>query len=356
MIIWLTPENLATFKLAMNPKKQHEIVNSLTLTGEDLNTALLFLCCNQDMILEGNLPTGVSMTQAYCSLIGCKVSGSVTDILTVSSFLIDYIDMRGLTVDLNDIISSTDDTYYLTPSNSPIITDGELEIPSKTVIIDDNAYADNMDLKKVTFGQMCAVINESAFDNCKQLTEVVFNKHLTFIDAYAFRNTSISELHTKPGLRRIGVGAFSDCMKLETVSFNEGLRVIDDDAFRCAPKLKEVILPSSVYYLGKRAFSMDTLLERVNLEGVEYVGDYCFTADRALKELRFSEKLKELGNSFAEGCASLTDIYIPGSIKVLHKDAFNGIPSNCVVHIIGECSDATVLSCLHTRKLKYEVV
>lgn len=106
----------------------------------------------------------------------------------------------------------------------------------------------------------CEVICEGAFENCSNLTQVIFNHHLSIIDISAFSGTGLTEIDLPDGLdevapfcfqscqylrrikipesvQTIGYAAFEDCVNLTTVDTINSIAVIYDNAFHGCPKL-----------------------------------------------------------------------------------------------------------------------
>lgn len=89
---------------------------------------------------------------------------------------------------------------------------------------------------------------------------VVFPESLKFISRYAFEYAGIESIAFPKGLQIIGDSAFQNCKNLTNIDFSSAtnLKVIGDSAFS-GTAIKEVVLPESLKYIGEFAFSCENL-------------------------------------------------------------------------------------------------
>ena len=120
-----------------------------------------------------------------------------------------------------------------------------IQIPS-TVIINDKIY-------KVT------TIDQNAFKENKEITEVILGSNITTIGKYAFYqcpNLRTIRFNTK--VTRIGSNAFAQCTKLKNFTLPASVKHIDAKAFAQCPAVKIIkINGSSLQYVGKKAFAVN---------------------------------------------------------------------------------------------------
>jgi len=125
--------------------------------------------------------------------------------------------------------------------------------------------------------------------------------------------------------------------------------IIGAYAFDGCTGLTSVVIPNSVKEIGEYAFQRCCRLTNITIPGsVSAVGGAAFRYCTGLKTVVIEEGVKSLNAVFSdwrvfgcfEGCCSLTDIVIPGSVKIIGKGAFSGcealtrvIISNGVVRI-----------------------
>ena len=153
-------------------------------------------------------------------------------------------------------------------------------------------------VKNVTFGKGVKAIPESAFEQCLQLSEVVFPETL----------------------EEIGSGAFIKCASLETVALNDGLLVLDDYAFD-RTGLRQITIPGSVSSLGYMAFAYCNDLESVRIEnGITEIPEWAFTHSK-VKEAKLPASVKTIRKGAFYACP-FTEIELPESIETIGDLAF----------------------------------
>lgn len=91
----------------------------------------------------------------------------------------------------------------------------------------------------------------------------------------------VTKLIISSNVEKIDKRAFYLCGNLTTVEFspNSKLTHIEDYAFRCCYKLKNIELPSSLTYIGKRAFSNTSINHITIPNNVKTIGEYAFCSD-----------------------------------------------------------------------------
>lgn len=229
------------------------------------------------------------------------------------------------------------------------------------------------------------VIPYEAFNNKKTLSHFSFPEKITYIGSYAFYNTSLSGALIIPGdvieigsyafygtligsvsfsprLNKIGKSAFENCTSLTgTLTLPETLTYIGSDAFRNCSFTGELHLPNSLEYIGGNAFFdagffvgglriPDKITElrgwtfgslnsknpfrngTLNLNNVTKYGIYDFCNCAFIGELIIPEGTVEIPDYFFQnyhGCANLTHIVLPNSLRRIGVGAFVGQRKIC---------------------------
>lgn len=120
--------------------------------------------------------------------------------------------------------------YYISyTSDKEITIDGYLseyaggkgKIYFSTSVVPDGLFKGNTDVKSVEIPQEITSIGESAFDNCTNLSEVVFaeNSILKTIGKAAFKGASFNKINIPASVTSIGNYAFQNNTHLTTLSF-----------------------------------------------------------------------------------------------------------------------------------------
>lgn len=226
-------------------------------------------------------------------------------------------------------------------------------------------------IKKVVFAEGITSIGKSAFENCKNLKEIVLPKSLQIIESRAFAMCSIRKLEIgiylyslagdafigceldniriasgnpylstdqygvifnkdktllvlySSGFRMnsyavpssvtaIGDSAFEGNLYIASLTLSEGLKEIGNSSFKGCENLRKVVLPKGFYRIGIRAFSgCKNLKDFVFNNECSIIGEYAFEGCRSLKEIRFLKGIEIIGSgAFDE---TLTKIYFEGS-------------------------------------------
>jgi hypothetical protein len=135
-----------------------------------------------------------------------------------------------------------------------------LEIPEKidgkkVVAIGSNAFAGNVNLKKVSIPGGVKSIGEYAFSGC----------------------TSLKSCELEEGVEEIGYKAFYGCRYLKEVEIPGTLKKIDDEAFRDCERLSKLKIPKSCTDIGTdvfRACMSLTVIAPDNPIATEYAEKY----------------------------------------------------------------------------------
>jgi len=173
------------------------------------------------------------------------------------------------------------------------------EIPKNLIISDDGktvlgVYDESILSVEIPFG--IEIIAENAFCGAGLLREVFLPQSVRVIEA----------------------SAFQECKYLSQINLSEGLKEIGDWAFFCCPFLKSVVIPSSVEKIGDFAFSDCSSLEEVVLyEGLCSIGDGAFDNCSSLKKIEFPGSLQDVDLSNFDNCKSLKEIVFNEGIKAL---------------------------------------
>ena len=145
----------------------------------------------------------------------------------------------------------------------------------------------------------------------------------------------------------IGAWAFGNCANIEGIVIPEGIREIRHGAFYGCKQLRDVMLPSSLQYIGVDAFRNTALKEcylpeqiktieqglfaETNLVRVEIpshiilIKKEAFYNCKQLTSLTLHEGLIEIGDNAFRECTGLQRVTIPKSVKKIGKDAFSKI-------------------------------
>ncbi len=218
-----------------------------------------------------------------------------------------------------------------------------ISIPDTIQAIQSEAFA-SCDLTSITIPDSVKKIGTRCFEGCTGLTKVVLPSGLKVIDEYVFRECSsleeivipdsvtkiakgafmgcgsLSKVVLPKKLKTIGEYAFSNC-KIETLDFPGSLERVEKDAFLECPFTK-LRVPGNVKYLS--GFRHTTLEDVTLEEGLETIGEVCFSECASLTCLKVPESVRKIERCAFMECGSLQTLILPKRMEVLEDEAFGG--------------------------------
>ena len=230
-------------------------------------------------------------------------------------------------------------------------------IPGSVESIGYRAFSGCTKLTSVSIPGSVKNIDLMAFEGCTSLKSVSFSEGVSRIKWDAFRDcTSLTSVKIPGSVFMIGDEAFKGCASLTSVSIAEGVISIDSGAFYGCTSLTSVSIPGSITSIGKRAFSKCTSLREIQYGG---------TTTQWLFELAgFASVPRNIVIHCADGDAQpisrrITEIVIPGDVKGISCDAFNGYRMLTSVGYAGTMEEweaaagkANILSCIPVTEVK----
>lgn len=114
------------------------------------------------------------------------------------------------------------------------------------------------------------------FDGSEAVGEIVIPDGVRSIEQAAFQNSKIRSIIFPDSLKFIGSYAFQGCKQLERVEFGEELSRIGNFAFANCNHLSNIVFGENLLRIEDGAF-LQTAIEKIILpSSVQYLGDYCF--------------------------------------------------------------------------------
>ena len=197
-----------------------------------------------------------------------------------------------------------------------------IEIRGNVKKIAESAFEGHKTLTTVKIEGSVDEIGDKAFMDCAELNTFDI-KDLKKMGESAFENcVSLEEIKIPGSLDEIKKNTFKGCVKLTKIDIETGVEAIGESAFEGCESLEEITIPGSVKKVGEMAFKDCIKLTKVELEeGVEEIGDSAFEGCGDLKVVTIPATVKDIGESVFKG-SSLTELVIPGSMKVIKDGSF----------------------------------
>lgn len=242
----------------------------------------------------------------------------------------------------------------------------EVVLPSTITKIEDGAFYNCTNLKRINLGDNLNFVDESAFKGCVSLEELYLG--------HSFQTSYVSSFSGLSGLKKVILncnnvpgnetmqyswylldtktanglefvigkdvevapyfnlfehhGSVNEFNTVSTVTFEDGCKVRElDGTFRGFYNLTSVVLPESVKKVGKSTFEQCQSLESIDLSGVtELDTENLFTNCYSLKSVVLPDNLTEIGPYMFSNCKSLVSLTIPQSVTVIGKMPFPNVP------------------------------
>ena len=141
-----------------------------------------------------------------------------------------------------------------------------ITLPDSIVEIEESAFAECYDLTEVSLGKGVTTIGDSAFSDSRDIEEIIIPDSTLTIGNYAFASCWASFPSLGKNVKYIGDGAFYDCRDIVNAAIlPEGLTYLGSWAFAFT-RIRMAYIPMSVTYIGIGAFSDNHLLEHISVD------------------------------------------------------------------------------------------
>lgn len=165
-------------------------------------------------------------------------------------------------------------------------------LPVKAV--GDAAFSMNTVIEKVIFPDCIEKIGTMAFNKCEKLETEGLSKNLKRLGYFAFNGTKAIK---NPAFNKSGAFIIGDWFILagddENVKVPDGINGIADYAFYFSQKLKKIILPESVKYIGMKAFGFALDLDEVYIPAGAKAEEQIFGSNIKIKKLTIPQEIYE---------------------------------------------------------------
>lgn len=170
----------------------------------------------------------------------------------------------------------------------------------------------------------------AAFSGLRGIGRVTIPTGVTTISASAFSYSDVESVVLHSGVTQIGDSAFLNCKSLTEIYLPEGLSAIRNAAFSGCASLAEINLPKSLSVIMGAAFKDCTSLAEINLPESLSVIDYAMFSGSGLKSIEIPEGVTGLyPGSFAH-CDNLQSVSIPSSVTSISIGEFSAFRGSSV--------------------------
>lgn len=224
--------------------------------------------------------------------------------------------------------------------------------------IGDHAFDSCRNLTSVTIAEGINYIKHDAFSFCSKLSEIKLPNSLKTIEEYAFDNcSSLTTIVIPKNVEAIGCAAFKQCTGLASIvvdddnqsytsvdgvvfsknmtsivvypygkpgtySIPAGVKSIEGAFIGCS-NLTNIIIPSSVTYIGDESFRYCYALTSITLpDNLQTIGESAFDLCLNITAIDLPSSLKSIGNFAFSNCSRLTEISLPNSLTSIGSGVF----------------------------------
>ena len=266
----------------------------------------------------------------------------------------------------------------------------EVVLPTTITSIDNDAFYDCTNLKKVNIPNSVTSIGSSAFSGCTGLTSITIPDSITSIGSSAFSECTGLTSITIPDsitiinretffgcadltsviipntVTKISYAAFSNCSGLTNITIPNSVTIIENYAFSNCSGLTSITIPNGVISIGYYAFGRCSGLTSIRVDenntvydsrdncnaviekntnklvfgcknttipnNVTSIGESAFSSCSGLTNITIPDSVTSIGNSAFYECTGLTSIMIPSSVTSIDGWAFGGWTSNQTIN------------------------
>ena len=182
-------------------------------------------------------------------------------------------------------------------------------------------------------GKRVTSIDEGAFGNCTQLTDILIPDSVESIGFAAFNCTALKSVVIPDSVTELNWQVFQSCTSLESVTLPNSLTEIPNCIFRGCTSLNSVSVPDGVTVIKKGAFMECTSLTSVSLpDSLTEIHDSAFMGCTSLSEITIPDNVTYIGRLAFEDCTGLREVVLPDSVEQIWADAFRGCENISVTY------------------------
>jgi len=212
-------------------------------------------------------------------------------------------------------------------------------LPDTLQVINSYTFADNFQLKNVTFPSGLKVIGNEAFGNSGILAASIPNGVTSMGQAVFQGCAGLITANIPTSITSLGGTVFRFCSNLTSnIVFPEGLQEIPGGFLYGCAKVTSITLPSTIKHIrGNDTFNGTAITSMVLPEGLLSISDWVFSNCSKLVTINLPNSLTTIGYGTFANCAKLEGITLPPNLNGL-RFAFFGCSSLTSVNIPGTCT------------------
>ncbi len=303
--------------------------------GNEVDSIPAYLCFGMSKLTSITFPSNLT-TIGSCVLEGCtSLTSVVWNVKNMADFSskhtpfyyyyyhssIDDFDLRSqiTSFTFGDEVESIPAYLCCSMSNLTSIT-----IPKSVKSINRDAFEDCTNLTSVVWNaKKC---DSSPFYSARDnITSFTFGNEVESIPAYLCSTMSkLTSITIQNSVTSIGKSAFYNCTGLTSVTIGNSVTSIGEYAFEDCWRLTSVTIPNSVTSIGAWAFEKCSGLTSVTIgNSVTSIGEHAFYDCDGITSITIPNSVTSIGDEAFYNCDGITSITIPNSVTSIGEGAFS---------------------------------
>ena len=218
----------------------------------------------------------------------------------------------------------------------------DVVIPEGVIKILAGVFQNNAYIRTLTLSSTVVEIEDGALSSCENLEEV------RVAEGGAIREVD-GMIFSANGK---GVIYLNETALPENLVIPEGVLLVDDGLFNNNGKIKSVTLPSTMYRIGREAFSNCKSLTEVSFGGTRIIDENAFSGCSNLSKIDFG-MVEEIGKQAFLDCGALVEVSFENLVKIGERAFKNtGIKSAD----LGKCAEIVEIKAFENTCLEEIVI
>ena len=190
-----------------------------------------------------------------------------------------------------------------------------------------------------------ALIGDSAFDGCSNLSYITIPNGIEDIRYCAFRGcTSLKTITIPRSVRFLFAGAFEDCSSLVSIIISHSEIYFDRALFSGCSSLASIVIPNNQNHIGAGMFSDCSSLTSVTIsENINTIEEGAFKNCSSLTSIIIPNGVTRIEQKIFEGCSSLASIIVKkGNRRYDSRDNCNAVIETASNTLVCGCKNTII--------------
>lgn len=186
--------------------------------------------------------------------------------------------------------------------------------------VSNPSFFSHSTIKEIGYGPYVSSLCAYMFQNQSNPLLLKIPESIKSIGNYCFYKSAISELSIESHDVTVGSNAFAECESLRKISFN-GVNSLGDGCFSGCTALKIVELGDDIQTIGKEVFKGCVSLHKADLGALKVLSQGTFSGCLALNWINFGQNFTVIENGALSSCKNLYQIGLTTQIPPTVRSA-----------------------------------